>query len=65
MGPVSRRDDRRFVAAAVGTLFVRSQALGEEVYLAMLARGYAGEARLLERPRFRPRDALWLLAWPP
>ena len=62
VGPVSRRDDRRFIAAAVGTLFVRSQALGEEVHLAMVARGYAGEVVTLEQPRFRTRDAFWLVA---
>jgi cobalt ECF transporter T component CbiQ len=62
VGPVSRRDDRRFIAAAVGTLFVRSQALGEEVHLAMLARGYTGEARALEAARFRAVDVAWLVA---
>ena len=62
VGPVSRRDDRRFIAAAVGTLFVRSQALGEEVHLAMLARGYTGEVVILERLRWRTRDTAWLVA---
>jgi cobalt/nickel transport system permease protein len=62
VGPASRRDDRRFIGAAAGTLFVRSQALGEEVYLAMLARGYTGEVVVLEQTRFRTRDAVWLLA---
>jgi cobalt/nickel transport system permease protein len=60
LGPVSRRDDRRFIAAAVGTLFARSQTLGEEVYVAMLARGYAGEVLTLDRLRFRARDVAWL-----
>lgn len=62
LGPVSRRDDHRFIAAAVGTLFVRSQGLGEEVYLAMVARGYTGEVVVLERLRLRARDAVWLVA---
>jgi cobalt/nickel transport system permease protein len=62
VGPVSRRDDRHFIAAAVGTLFARSQMLGEEVYLAMLARGYTGAVLTLERLRFRARDAGWLVA---
>jgi len=61
VGPVSRRDDRGFIAAAVGTLFARSQVLGEEVYLAMLARGYTGEVLTLERLRWRLRDAVWLV----
>lgn len=62
VGPVSRADDRRFIAAAVGTLFVRSQALGEEVQLAMTARGYTGEVVVLEQPMFRLRDGVWLCA---
>jgi cobalt/nickel transport system permease protein len=61
LGPVSRRDDRRFIAAAVGTLFARSQLLGEEVYLAMLARGYTGEVITLERLRFWGQDVAWLV----
>jgi len=41
---------------------VRSQALGEEVHLAMLARGYTGEVVTLERLRWRARDGIWLVA---
>ena len=62
VGPVSRRDDRRFIAVAVGTLFVHSQALGEEVHLAMVARGYTGEVLTLDRLRLRVRDIIWLAA---
>jgi cobalt ECF transporter T component CbiQ len=50
---------RRFVAASAGALFGRSHALSEEVYLAMVARGYRGDARLLERARITPADVVW------
>lgn len=58
-GPV--RDEQAWVAASLATLFRRTQALGNEVYLAMLARGYTGEVRLLHPPAWRPRDTLFLL----
>ncbi len=62
VGRVSRREERRFVGAAVGTLFGKSQATGEQVYLAMMARGYSGEALTLERRRLRAADVAWLAA---
>jgi cobalt/nickel transport system permease protein len=53
---------RRFVSAAAGTLFGHSYALSEEVHQAMVARGYRGDARTLER--FTPTvvDGLWVVA---
>jgi cobalt ECF transporter T component CbiQ len=50
---------RRFVTATAGALFGKTHALSEEVYLAMVSRGYTGETRLLRPPRFRPVDAAW------
>jgi cobalt/nickel transport system permease protein len=59
VGPVSRGDDRRFAAAAAGTLFGHSQALAAAVHEAMLARGYEGEVRTLSRWRLGVRDLVW------
>ena len=53
---------RRFVAAAAGTLFGRSYALSEEVHQAMVARGYRGNARTLERFTPTVLDGLWVIA---
>ena len=53
------RAGRRFVAASAGALFGKSHALSEEVYLAMLARGFRGDARTLEQPRIQAIDVLW------
>ena len=36
---------RRFVAASAGALFGKAHALSEEVYMAMVARGYTGDPR--------------------
>lgn len=47
-----------FVAAGVGSLFRRTHSLGRSVCLAMLSRGYRGEVRLLDAPRWQAQD--WL-----
>ena len=58
---VDARAGRRFVSAAAGTLFGRSYALSDEVHQAMVARGYRGEARTLERFRLATIDLVWAL----
>ncbi|MCK5577783.1 MAG: cobalt ECF transporter T component CbiQ [Dehalococcoidales bacterium] len=47
------------VGNMVGTLFLRSYERGERVYAAMVARGFDGHSRTLERLRFGRRDALF------
>jgi cobalt/nickel transport system permease protein len=46
----------RVAGNMVGTLFLRSLNRSERVYTAMLARGYNGELRSLERFSLRPQD---------
>lgn len=46
----------------VGSLFLRTLNRSERVYVAMLARGYNGEMRSLERAVFRTQDALAAVA---
>ena len=57
--PLSRRWSRQIRAAGaiVGTLFLRSYERGERVYMAMLARGFDGEIRMLNDLRFNSWDA--------
>jgi cobalt ECF transporter T component CbiQ len=60
-----RKDGRRARAVAGfsgGALFGKAHSLSEEIHQAMLARGYRGEARTLERLGFRVADAAWLAA---
>jgi cobalt/nickel transport system permease protein len=40
----------------MGSLLRRTQALGQAVFHAMLSRGYTGEARLLDPPRWAAQD---------
>ena len=56
----SGRISRGMIAVRMGTLFRKSLAFSQEVYQAMLARGYRGEVLLLDPPRLRKRDYLWL-----
>jgi cobalt ECF transporter T component CbiQ len=61
----SRKDGRgaRSVAGfSGGALFGKAHALSEEIHQAMLARGYRGEARSLERASLRIADGVWLAA---
>ncbi len=59
VGPVATGEDRRFLGATVATVFGKSQATSEQVYLAMVSRGYRGEARTLRSWRLRPLDVVW------
>ncbi len=47
----------RTIGNMIGTLFIRSYERGERVYAAMLARGFDGQTRILDRLNFRQADA--------
>ncbi len=55
-------EGRRFVAASAGALFGKAHQLSEEVYQAMTARGFRGEARTLAADRPGWLDAMWTVA---
>jgi cobalt/nickel transport system permease protein len=48
--------DRAFVAASAGALFGKAHALSEEVHMAMVSRGYRGNATTLTHTRLRASD---------
>ena len=54
------RAGRAFVAAGAGALFGRTHALSEEVHMAMVSRGYTGDARTLSGFRVRLLDVVWI-----
>ena len=62
IGGADTRAEQRWVASGIGFVFRRSRRLGEDVYSAMIARGYDGEPRLLSRPAWRLRDGGYVLA---
>lgn len=58
---IDSKEGRHFVSNAIGTLFGKSYALSEEVYGAMLSRGYKGEPVIMNRFKFTLLDFQWLL----
>lgn len=60
VGETSGGEQRRWTAAAAGTLMSRSVRLSGDVLLAMRARGFDGEIRSLSPPRMRDADRLLL-----
>lgn len=61
VGATDLKENRRFIAASMGTLFGKSQAMSEEVYASMLARGYTGEIRTINRLKFSIADGASIL----
>ena len=59
IGGIGFRREEAWAAAGIGAVFRRTRTLADTVTLAMIARGFTGEARLLRPPRWRRRE--WLL----
>lgn len=53
---VDAASGRAFVAASAGALFAKTHALADEVHMAMISRGYRGDARALSETRPGARD---------
>lgn len=62
LAPGRLRQEQAWVAAGAGALFRKSRSLGDAVYLAMLSRGFTGEARLLQEQRWRSADTCFVAA---
>ena len=60
MGRLAGAEDRRWLAASIGTLVAKSYALSDDVYLAMQSRGFRGEAQVMKTLAWRAADWAWL-----
>ena len=61
VGPrVDHAKGRRIVAWNIASLWYRSYQLNENIYRAMLSRGYAGEPVILNDFKSKPKDWIWL-----
>lgn len=60
LGTFSGSENRRWLTRMLGSTMAKSQHLSEEVYLAMLSRGYQGEIYSINRLQLHNRDYLWL-----
>lgn len=56
------REGQRFVAASAGALFGKAHSLSEEVHMAMVSRGYRGDAKTLDGFTFSLVDAAFVAA---
>ena len=66
IGGFSGDENRRWLGRALVTTMMKSQYLSEEVYLAMLSRGYQGEVYILSDLTMRRRDYWWMaFSWLP
>jgi cobalt/nickel transport system permease protein len=63
LGPLEETAQRASVAAIAGALLEKSFSLSSEVHLAMQARGFRGEARLLDNVAMRGADWFQLAAF--
>ena len=59
VGTFSGGENRRWLVRSLAATLAKSQHLSEEVYLAMLSRGYQGEVRILNAFSINRRDLLW------
>ena len=50
------------IASVTGNLFLRSRFLADEMYVAMVCRGYAGIYPVMKRPGFEPLDLCYIAA---
>ncbi|OGF53285.1 MAG: cobalt ECF transporter T component CbiQ [Candidatus Fraserbacteria bacterium RBG_16_55_9] len=60
MRRMSGAENRRWLAASIGTLFTKSYALSDDVYLAMQSRGFRGDSHVMGNLEWRRADWLWL-----
>jgi cobalt/nickel transport system permease protein len=56
VGRAPGSSERAWLAGSMGTLLGKSYLLSDEVYLAMVSRGFHGEAKTLEPLHMRPFD---------
>lgn len=63
VGVLEPEDRRRLAAASAGLLLNKSIQLSGEVHLAMQARGFRGDVRLLDEPTMTPKDWVGLAAF--
>jgi cobalt/nickel transport system permease protein len=60
-GRITGSENRHWLMRSAGTTLVKTQHLSEEVYLAMLSRGYRGETRSIEDNNCTSRDLIWVV----
>lgn len=60
VGHLSSRDNRRWLTTTMGLMVDKSYTLSENVYQAMLSRGYRGEVAIMDTFALRRADIVWV-----
>lgn len=63
VGVLRNAEQRSGTASTAAVLMMKTMDLGNDVYAAMIARGFSGEVRMLEEQRLRSRDFFALLVF--
>lgn len=61
VGKTKSKENRKFIAASIGHLFVRSVELSNDIYDAMVSRGYTGNYSTLSSFKLTKYDYIWIL----
>ncbi|TCW35034.1 cobalt/nickel transport system permease protein [Thermohydrogenium kirishiense] len=61
VGKPKGKNERKFVASSMGNLLIRSEHLSDDVYNAMISRGYKGEYKTINDFKFDIFDVAWLI----
>jgi len=61
VGKSKGKSERKFVASSMGNLLVRSEHLSDDVYNAMISRGYKGEYKTINDFKISRSDMIWII----
>ncbi|QSZ27308.1 cobalt ECF transporter T component CbiQ [Aceticella autotrophica] len=61
VGKITSSEGRKFVAGTIGHLMIKSNTLGDEVYSAMVSRGYTGNFITIDTFKIRLYDWIWII----
>ncbi|AEM77746.1 cobalt ECF transporter T component CbiQ [Thermoanaerobacter wiegelii] len=61
VGKISSKEGRKFVASAMANVLIKSQQLSDDVYSAMISRGYKGDYKTLTTFKITFYDYVWII----
>lgn len=61
VGKSKGKSERKFVASSMGNLLIKSEQLSDDVYNAMISRGYKGEYKTINDFKISRNDIIWII----
>ncbi|MBP2070909.1 cobalt ECF transporter T component CbiQ [Thermoanaerobacterium butyriciformans] len=61
VGKSKGKSERKFVASSMGNLLIKSEQLSDDVYNAMISRGYKGEYKTINNFKISRSDIIWII----